>query len=90
MSAQTAQIEPASQPPRHRLRIVAVSIAAVAAGAVPLATHGAGANAAAHALTATDQMHRLEVQGYIAAACTSRGTLMIDSKTGRRVTVKPA
>ena len=33
-------------------------------------------------------MHRLEAQGYVAAACTRQGTLMVDPKTGQRVTVK--
>jgi len=88
MSAPTAQIEPTSERPRHRLRIAAVSIAAVAAGAVPLAAHATGANPANGALASSGQMYRLEAQGYVAAACTPQGTLMIDAKTGRSVTVK--
>jgi hypothetical protein len=90
MSAHTAQIEPARQRPRHRLRIVAVSIAAVAAATIPLATHGTGAHASTELVAATLQMHRLESKGYVAAACTREGTLMVDQKTGRHVTVKVA
>ena len=90
MSAQTAQSEPANQRPRRRLRIVAFAVAVAAAGTVPLIAHGTGANAAAHALAGSGQLHRLEAQGYVPEACTRRGTLMVDPKTGRRVTVKAA
>jgi hypothetical protein len=87
MSAPTAQIQPASQRPRHRLRIVAMAIAASAAGAIPLAAHEAGAHAATRLATATLRIHRLESEGYVAAACMRKGTLMFNPTTGRRVTV---
>jgi CTP-dependent riboflavin kinase len=90
MSTQTAQIEPANQRPRHRLRIAAVSIAAVAAGAVPLAAHETAAHATTRLVAATRLIHRLESQGYVAAACTRRGTLMVDQATGRHMIVKLA
>jgi hypothetical protein len=89
MSAQAAQIQPASR--RRRLRIIAVSTVAVAAWAVPLAAHGTGAtNAAANAIAGSRQMHRLEAHGYVASACTRKGTLMVNPNTGQRVTVDPA
>jgi hypothetical protein len=90
MSAQTAQIEPARQRPSHRLRIAAISVAVVAAGAIPLATHGTDAHATPQPVAATLQMHRLEAKGYIATACTREGTLMVDPTTGRHVTVRLA
>jgi hypothetical protein len=90
MNAQTAQITFAGQPPRHRLRIVAVSAAAIAAGAIPLVTHRTSANATPQPVAATLQMHRLESKGYVAAACTRKGTLMIDPKTGRHLIVELA
>jgi hypothetical protein len=90
MSAQTAQIEPASQRPGHRLRIVAISVAVVASGAIPLATHGTDAHATPQPVAATRQMHRLEAKGYVAMSCTREGTLMVDPTTGRHVTVKLA
>jgi hypothetical protein len=90
MSAQAAQIKPAGRRPRHRLRIIAVSTVAVAAGAVPFTAHGTGANAAAQALAGSRQMHRLEAHGYVASACTRKGTLMVNPNTGQGVTVNPA
>ena len=90
MSAQTEQIQPAGRRPRRRLRIIAVCTVAVAAWAVPLTAHGTGANAAAHALAGSRQMHRLEARGYVALACTRKGTLMVNPNTGQRVTVNPA
>jgi hypothetical protein len=90
MSAQTAQIEPARQRPSHRLRIAAISVAVVAAGAIPLATHGTDAHATPQPVAAPLQMHRLEAKGYIATACTREGTLMVDPTTGRHVTVRLA
>jgi hypothetical protein len=90
MSAQTAQIEPGGHRRSHRLRILAISIAAVAAGAIPLATHGTDAHATPQLVAVTRQMHRLEAKGYVAASCTREGTLMIDPRTGQHVTVAPA
>jgi hypothetical protein len=90
MSAQAAQIRPAARRPRRRLRIIAVSTVAVAAWAVPLTAHGTGANVAANALAGSRQMHRLEAHGYLASACTRKGTLMVNPNTGQRVTVNPA
>jgi hypothetical protein len=90
MSPRAAQIQLAGRRPRGRLRIIAVSTVAVAAWAVPLTAHGTGANAAAHALAGSRQMHRLEAHGYVASACTRKGTLMVNPNTGQRVTVNPA
>ena len=91
MSGQAEQIQPAGRRPRRRLRIIAVSTVAVAAAwAVPLTAHGTGANAAAHAVAGSRQMHRLEAHGYVASACTRKGTLMVNPSTGQRVTVNPA
>ena len=90
MSARAAQIQPAGRRPRRRLRIIAVSTVAVAAWAVPLTAHGTGTNAAAHTLAGSRQMHRLEAHGYVASACTRKGTLMVNPTTGQRVTVNPA
>jgi hypothetical protein len=90
MSAQTAQMKLAGQPPRRRLRIVAISAAAIAAAAIPLATQGASGHAAPEPVAATLQIHRLEAKGYVATACTRKGTLMIDPKTGRHLTVELA
>jgi predicted metal-binding membrane protein len=85
-----AQIQPVVQRQRRRLRIIAVSTTAIAAWAVPLTAHETGANAAAHTLAGSRQMHRLEAHGYVAAACTRKGTLMVNPTTGQRVTVNPA
>jgi hypothetical protein len=90
MSAQAAQIGPADRRPRRRLRIIAVSTVAVAACAATLTAHGTGAHAAAHALAGSRQTHRLEAHGYVASACTPKGTLMVNPNTGQRVTVNPA
>ena len=90
MSAQAAQIQPAGRRPRRRLWIIAVSTMAVAAWAVPLTAHGTDLNAPANALAGSRQIHRLEAHGYVASACTSKGTLMVNPNTGQRVTVNPA
>jgi hypothetical protein len=90
MSPQAAEMQPSGRRPRHRLRIIAVATVAIAAWAVPLTAHDTGANAAPHALAGSRQMHRLEAHGYVAAACTRKGTLMVNPNTGRRVTVNPA
>ena len=90
MSGQAEQIQPAGRRPRRRLRIIAVSTVDAAAWAVPLTAHGTGANAAAHAVAGSRQMHRLEAHGYVASACTRKGTLMVNPSTGQRVTVNPA
>jgi hypothetical protein len=90
MSAQAAQIQPAGRRPRRRLRIIAVSTVAVAAWAGPLTAHGTSTNAAANALAGSRQIHRLEAHGYVASACTRKGTLMVNPNTGQRVTVNPA
>ena len=89
MSAQ-AQIQPAGRRPRRRRRIIAVSIMAVVAWAVPLTAHGTGVNAPANALAGSRQMHRLEAHGYVASACTRKGTRMVNPNTAQRVTVNPA
>jgi hypothetical protein len=90
MSAQAAQIKPAGRRPRRRRRIIAVCTVAVAAWAVPLTAHGTGLNAAANTPAGSRQMHRLEAHGYVASACTQKGTLMVNPHTGQRVTVNPA
>jgi len=90
MSGQTEQIQPAGRRPRRRLRIIAVSTVAAAACAVPIAAHGTATNAAENALAGSRQMHRLEAHGYVASACTRKGTLMVNPNTGQRVTVNPA
>jgi predicted metal-binding membrane protein len=84
------QIQPVVRRQRRRLRIIAVSTTAIAAWAVPLTAHDTGANAAAPALAGSRQMHRLEAHGYVASACTRKGTLMVNPNTGQRVTVNPA
>lgn len=89
MSAQT-QIQPAARRPRRRRRIIAVSIMAVVAWAVPLTAHGTGVNAPANALAGSRQMHRLEAHGYVASACTRKGTRMVNPNTAQRVIVNPA
>jgi hypothetical protein len=88
MSAPAAQIQPATRRQNRRLRIIAVCTVAVAAWAVPLNAHGTDANAAANALAASRQIHRLEAHGYVASACTRDGTLMVNPNTGQRVTVE--
>ena len=50
----------------------------------------AAANAIAHRRSANREIHRLQSKGYVAAACTRTGTLMVDPKTHQRVTVKLA
>jgi CTP-dependent riboflavin kinase len=89
MTALTAQLKLVGRRLRVRVAIAFILAAAVAA-AVALAANGQAANASAQAQNATRQIHRLQSEGYIAAACTREGTLMVDPKTHQHVTVKLA
>jgi hypothetical protein len=84
-----ARLNPIS---RRRLlapAVVIASLAAAAAGSAGLATALDGTQPTARQ-TASLQIDRLESQGYIASSCTREGTLMVNPKTRRRVTVRYA
>jgi hypothetical protein len=51
----------------------------------PLAGHG---RTTGRAYVLQETMFRLESEGYVPTACTRQGTLMVNPKTHRRVTVK--
>lgn len=89
MTALTAALKPVGGWLRHRVVIAFILLAAVVAAAVALAANGQAANASAWQ-SATRQIHRLQLKGYVAAACTREGTLMVDPKTHQHVTVKLA
>ena len=90
MSALTAAVEPAGRWLHDRVAIVFILLAAVVVGAVALAANGQAANASVQGRIATRQIHRLQQKGYVAAACTREGTLMVDPETHQHVTVKLA
>ena len=90
MTAQTEQLKPVGRWLRLRVAIVLIFLAAGVAVAVALAANGQSANASARGQSTTRQIHRLQSKGYVAAACTREGTLMVDPKTHHRVTVKLA
>ena len=90
MTALTAALEPVGHWLRLRVAIVLILLAAGVAVAVALAANSQSANAGAHGQSATRQIHRLQAKGYVAAACTREGTLMVDPKTHQHVTVKLA
>jgi hypothetical protein len=88
MTALTPALEPVTQWLRHRVAIAFLLLAAVVAAAVALTANDQAANASAQRLSANRQIHRLQQKGYVAAACTRKGTLMVDPKTHQHVTVK--
>jgi hypothetical protein len=90
MTALTAQLKPVGRRLRLRVVIAFILLAAALAGAVALAANRQAATASAQAQNATRQIHRLQSKGYVAAACTREGTLMVDPKTHQHVTVKLA
>ena len=90
MTALTAALEPVGRRLRHRIAIAFVVLAAVVAAAVALARNDPAANAIAQRQSASREIHRLQQKGYVAAACTREGTLMVDPKTRQRLTVKLA
>lgn len=90
MTALSAQLKPVGRRLRHRVAIAFILVAAVVATAIALAANGQAANANAQGQIAAQQIHRLLLKGYVAAACTREGTLMVDPKTHQHVTVKLA
>ena len=90
MTALSAALEPVGRRLRHRVAIAFILLAAVVAAAVALTANGQAANASAQGQIAARQIHRLLQKGYVAAACTRKGTLMVDPKTHQHVTVKLA
>jgi hypothetical protein len=90
MTTLTPALEPVAGRLRHRVAIALIVLAAVVAAAVALAAKGPAANAIAHRRSANGEIHRLQSKGYVGAACTRTGTLMVDPKTHQRVTVKLA
>jgi CTP-dependent riboflavin kinase len=90
MTALTATLEPVSRRLHHRVTIAFILLAAAVAGAVALTSNGQAANASVNEQSATRQIHRLQSKGYVAAACTREGTLMVDPKSHQHVTVKLA
>jgi hypothetical protein len=70
--------------------VAVVSLTAAAAGLLPLAANGASEHATPRVPSAAQQMHRLEFEGYVASACTRKGTLMVNPTTHRRITVAVA
>ena len=88
MTAVTTALEPVGRRLRHRVAIAFIVLAAVVAAAVALAANGPAPIAIAQRQSATRQIHRLQSKGYVAAACTRQGTLMVDPKTHQHVTVK--
>lgn len=88
MTALTAALEPVGHWLRHRVAIAFILLAAVVATAAALTANDQEANASAQRQSADRQIHRLQSKGYVAAACTRKGTLMVDPQTHQRVTVK--
>ena len=88
MTALTAALEPVGHWLRHRVAIAFILLAAVVATAAALTANNQAANASAQRQSANRQIHRLQSKGYVAAACTRKGTLMVDPQTHERVTVK--
>lgn len=88
MTALTAALEPVGHWLRHRVAIAFILLAAVVATAAALTANDQAANASAQRQSADRQIHRLQSKGYVAAACTRKGTLMVDPQTHQRVTVK--
>ena len=87
MSALPAQLNPISGRRLLAPAVVIASLAAAAAGSHGVATTLEGTHPTNRPRTATVQIDRLEAQGYLAAACTREGTLMVNPTTRRRVTV---
>ena len=90
MTALTEALEPVGRRLHHRVSIAFVLLVAAVAAAVALTANGQAANASAQRQSAGRRIHRLQSKGYVAAACTREGTLMVDPKTHQHVTVKVA
>jgi hypothetical protein len=90
MTALAAAIEPIGRRLHHRVSIAFILLVATVAAAVAIAANGQAANASSQRQSATRQIHRLQSRGYVAAACTRQGTLMVDPQTHQHVTVKVA
>ena len=90
MTALTAAFEPVGRRLHYRVSIAFVLLVAAVAAVVGLTANSQAANASAQRQSATRQIHRLQSKGYVAAACTRQGTLMVDPKTHQHVTVKLA
>ena len=85
MSTLPTQLNPASRRRLLPTAIIAVMLAAGGVGAAAATSIGRVSNPA---LTAAHRMDRLESRGYVPAQCTPTGTLMVNPRTHRRVTVK--
>jgi hypothetical protein len=90
MTTLSAALEPVGRRLHRRVAIALILLAVVVAAAVALTANGQAANASAQRQNAARQIHRLQQKGYLAAACTRKGTLMVNPKTLQHVTVKLA
>jgi hypothetical protein len=88
MSTLTARLNPARRSRILPTAIAVATLAAAGASGAGIAAATSGGHGSTRALTATNQIQRLESKGYIATACTRAGTLMVNPNTHQRVTVK--
>jgi ferric-dicitrate binding protein FerR (iron transport regulator) len=90
MTALTAALEPVGRRRRHRVAIAFILLAAAVVAVVALAGNSQARNATEQSHSTTQQIHGLQLKGYVAVSCTPEGTLMVDPKTHQHITVKLA